>query len=295
MIGKRHSVNKLRSGGVPMIPDKQSWPAWLKRLIGWFTPHSSGLADTSPIAAVQSEQRVLGESFAITFDATHTATAIRVQPHVPPAHALAALQLPFYTGVLVIHGGAGQMDEVYMDATRRFLIASISPLAEQHRLLVLDGGTQSGTAQVLGDAREAINGTYPLVGIVPECCISYPGGPPSGKEAIALNAAHSHFLLVQGAKFGDESELLVGLLRASGRPGVAFIINGGEIVLAEVEMHIAQDNTIITLEGSGRLADSLADPTSPERQQLPQFARLHVVKTSEPQGCTDLLKRVLHL
>ena len=237
----------------------------------------------------------MGESFTITFDATHTAIAIRVHPHVSPDHALAALRLPEYAGVLVVHGGAGQMDDQHMEATQRFLIDSISPLAEKHRLLIIDGGTLSGAAQVLGDARAAINGSYSLVGVVPEDRVSYPGGPSSSEVRIALDGDHSHFILVQGPEFGDESSLLVGMLRAVRRPGAALVINGGEIVLAEAQMHVTQGNPIITLDGSGRLADQLAQPASSARQQLPESAQLYVVNVTDPQGCIDLLNQVLNL
>jgi hypothetical protein len=279
-----------------MMTEKQTWSTLIKRLLGWLNPNSPALEANR---AGQKGRLVMGEPFSIPFDAAHTATAIRVSPQIAPERALAALNLPPYSAVLVIHGGAGQMQKSYMDITRQFLIESVSSLAEKHRLLVIDGGTQSGTAQIMGEAREAVNGSYSLVGVVPEGRVRYPGSPSGDHtehtERNALNPAHSHFMLVQGSEFGDESALLVGLLRAAGRPGAAFVINGGDIVLEEAHMHCAQNNTLITLAGSGRMADVLADPASAERQQLPPSGQLHVADVTDPQGCVDLLTRVLSL
>lgn len=282
------------TGGALMMSEKQSWSTLIKRLISWLKPNASTMDanQTRPHVPL-----VLSDPFPVPFDATHTAQAIRVSPHVPPAAALAALDLPPYNGVLVFHGGAGKMEKDYMDAARQFLIRTISPLAQKHHLLIIDGGTQSGTAQILGEAREALNGTYPLIGVMPEGSVSYPtpDSPAADDDDNKLNRSHSHFILVEGSTFGDESELLVGLLRAAGCPGAAFVINGGDIVLTEAKMHGEQGNPIITLRGSGRLADRLADPTSTERRQLPPSTRLHVVNITDPQGCIDLLNRLLKL
>jgi hypothetical protein len=281
-----------------MAPEKQSSssvPALIRRLIGWFSSASPAQDNTAPIPTVQQDHVVLGESFSITFDAARSAIAIRVQPHVPPAHALAALQLPPYAGVIVVHGGAAQMEENHLEATRRFWIEAVCPLAQTYHLLVIDGGTHSGTAHILGETRAAINGTFPLVGVVPECCISYPGSPAKIEDAIALDASHSHFILVQGERFSDESALLVGLLQAAGRPGAALVINGGDIVYDEVKLHAAQRNPIITLEGSGRVADQLAQPASQERRQLPATTYVHVAHTDDPSAGDALIRRILGL
>jgi hypothetical protein len=187
------------------------------------------------------------------------------------------------------------MEENDLEATRRFWIEAVCPLAQTYRLLVIDGGTDSGTAHILGETRMAINGTFPLVGVVPECCISYPGSPAHSEDAFDLDASHSHFILVQGERFGDESALLVGLLQAAGRPGAAFVINGGDIVFAEIKLHAAQRNQIITLKGSGRIADQLAQPTSEERRQLPATPHVHVAHIDDPVGGSALIRQILGL
>jgi len=229
----------------------------------------------------------------IRFDEEHTATAVRVGAHEPPARVLAVLDLPPYEGIIVVHGGAGNMEPDLIDAVRAFVIAGLAPFAQARHILIVDGGTQTGVSRVMGDARQHIRGTYPLLGVVPHRYVIYPGGPPLDGERIPLNPSHTHFIFVEGDEFGVESELLVGLLRASGKPGLALIINGGDIVLKEVMAHVAQGNALVTVRGSGRIADRLADSTSEERAALPPGARLHLADLSAPQDFARLLARLL--
>lgn len=234
-----------------------------------------------------------GARISIRFDREHTATAVRVGAHESPARVLTALGLPPYDGIIVVHGGAANMEIELIDPVRAFLVAGLAPFAQARRILVVDGGTQIGVPRVMGEAREHIRGTYPLLGVVPHRCVTYPGGPALDGERIPLNRSHSHFIFVEGDEFGVESELLVGLLRASAKPGLALIVNGGDIVLKEVMAHVEQGNALVTVRGSGRIADKLADPASEERAALPPGVRLHIAELSAPQDFARLLARLL--
>lgn len=229
----------------------------------------------------------------IRFDDMHRAPALLVDHDDSPSAVLSALDLPPYQGIVVVHGGAGAMEPELFEPVRRFLIEGLAPLAEARRLLVADGATQAGVPQLLGETRQAIGGTFPLLGVAPLHFVTYPDCPIVGEECVPLNSAHSHFALVREGGFGAESDLLVGLLRAAPRNGVALVINGGDIVFKEVLAHIRQGNPLITVRGSGRIADQLADPTSPESKQLPPGTRLHVADLHAPEIFSRLLTRLL--
>jgi hypothetical protein len=228
----------------------------------------------------------------IPFDAQRVAWAVRVPPDIPPAQALTALRLPPYDGVVVVHGGAAmQPDEI--DVVRRFLARSLVPFAEQRHLLVVDGGTHAGTMGALGDARQALGATFALLGVTPAGTVAYPGGPALDSTHYPLDRNHSHFILVESDQFGAESDLLVGLLRAAGKPGIALIINGGEIVTREVLAHVEQGNPLVTVRGTGRAADLLAEPGSDLRASLPSTAQVHTVDVHDPASFMALLMRQL--
>jgi hypothetical protein len=233
------------------------------------------------------------EHLTIEFE-DQTAHAIRVPRDYPPAQALATLELPDYHGVIVLHGGAGGMSADEVQAVQSFLTESLAPFAEQYRILIIDGGTQAGAMLAMGDARDAVRGTYLLLGVCPEGVVDFPTGTPADQANTSLlDSSHSHFILVDGDDFGDESELLVGLLQATGKPGFALVINGGGIVYKEVQAHAQAGNTIVTVRGSGRVADDLADPNNERRASLPANTRLEIANIRAPQTFRHLLRRLL--
>jgi hypothetical protein len=234
------------------------------------------------------------QPFTIPFG-TQQATAVKVQPHTPPAQALAALGLPPFRGVIVIHGGAGAMERSMVPAVRAFLADAVVPLAQTHTLLIADGATQTGVARLMGEVRAAAGATFPLLGVAPHRYVTYPGGPSPSKERYPLDPHHSHFIFVEGDGFGVESALLVGLLQASGVPGFALIVNGGKIVMEEVRAQATQGNAIVIVRGSGRAADRLADTASAERASLPPGARLYLAEVRAPAAFGALARRLLSL
>jgi len=234
------------------------------------------------------------QPFTISFG-EQRAVAVQASPHTAPAQALAALGLPPYRGIIVIHGGAGAMERSAMPAVRAFLADAVVPLAQAHGLLIADGATQTGVARLMGEARAAARATFPLLGVAPQRYVTYPGGPPPGKERYPLNPHHSHFIFVEGDGFGVESPLLVGLLRATSVPGFALIVNGGKIVMEEVRAQAAQGNAIVILRGSGRAADRLADTASAERASLPAGTRLYLAEVRAPAAFGALARRLLSL
>lgn len=232
--------------------------------------------------------------FTISFG-EQRAVAVRVAPDVDPARVLAALALPAYQGVIVVHGGAGAMERASVPAVRTFLAEGVIPLAQTQRLLVADGATQAGVMRLLGEARAAAGATFPLLGVAPHRYVTYPGGPSPSKDRYPLNPHHSHFIFVEGNGFGVESALLVGLLRGAGVPGFALIVNGGQIVMEEVRAQAAQGNPIVLVRGSGRVADRLADTASAERASLLPAARLYLADVRAPAAFGALARRLLSL
>lgn len=230
-------------------------------------------------------------SFSIPFD-SGPARAVRVPPDADPAAVLGALDLPLYRAIVVLHGGAGGMAPDLIEAVTRFFAASLTPFAEQRRVLIADGGTQAGTMAAMGAARRAVGGTFPLVGVAPLDAVRYPGSASPARDRAPLDAGHSHFVLAEGDTFGVESALLVGLLRGAEVPGAALIVNGGAIVREETLSHAALGNPVIAVAGSGRAADELSDPRSELRARMAPSA-VEVVPMADPPGLTAALERLL--
>ncbi|MCA9892836.1 MAG: hypothetical protein KC615_07615 [Anaerolineae bacterium] len=205
-------------------------------------------------------------TFTIHFPDGRFAPAVQVKQDDDPQMIIDLFNLLVPCPALFISGGAGSMTPEDITATRDIIADGIAEFAEQHKLAVVDGGTDSGVMQMLGQVRRERRYRFPLIGVAPIGRVSYPGHESPDHDAI-LHEGHSHFVLVEGNDWGDESQMLVDMVRKLSRskPSLGILINGGNI--AEKDVYIATtqgENSIpmIVLEGSGRKADEIATALS---------------------------------
>jgi hypothetical protein len=140
--------------------------------------------------------------------------------------------------------------------------------------VVICGGTDMGIMAEIGQIRSRNGYKFPLVGITPEELVTWPGGPRSlkflwfGKQRWQLESHYSHFILVPGSQFGDESPWIVdaATLLSKDHRSVTILINGGEVSRKDIELSLEKGRPVIVLSRTGRLADELA--RLPERDKL---------------------------
>lgn len=75
-----------------------------------------------------------------------------------------------------------------------------------------------------------------------------------------LEPHHSHVLLVEGSRWGDENPPLAAAAGpiADGASITTALINGGEVAWTDVEESVRAGRPVIAVSGSGRAADDLA-------------------------------------
>lgn len=232
----------------------------------------------------------------IVFGQGLTAKMCVVDQYVQPSIALNMLQVPYCRATIVIHSGAGQMDDVYTHQLDDHFIDGLARFAHHYQVMIADGGTHAGGVKAIGEARHSIKGTFPLVGVAVTQTVTYPGGPLKTPARWPLNPYHSHFLLVNADIFSAESPLLMGLATARPVPALALIVNGGDIVREESLVHAQNKTQIVVLKGSGRFADELANSPadSPLRAVYPPD-KIHIfdTQTQTPQALYNLLHQIL--
>ena len=177
--------------------------------------------------------------------------------------AIAELQLNVNRPVIVLIGGG--IDEEHADATRR-AVQTIAEISEGMNAAVICGGTDMGVMAEIGQRRTQNSYKFPLIGVAPEELVAWPGGPRStkflwwGKQRWQLEPHYSHFILVPGSQFGDESPWIVDAATAlsKGQQSVTILINGGEVSQKDIELSLEKGRPVIALSGTGRLADEIA-------------------------------------
>lgn len=113
--------------------------------------------------------------------------------------------------------------------------------------------------QMMGQARAQTAATFPLIGVTPVGKVALGDQIPSA-EITALEPHHTHFVLVPGSNWGDESPWLaqIASVLANGAPSVTVLVNGGEIASKDVLENLKANRPVLAIAGSGRLADTLA-------------------------------------
>ncbi|HLO28187.1 MAG TPA: hypothetical protein VK249_03575, partial [Anaerolineales bacterium] len=173
--------------------------------------------------------------------------------------------------VIVLIGG--EIDEKQADVTRR-AVETVSRTAEALSAVVICGGTDMGVMAEIGQIRSLNSYKFPLVGVTLEELVTWPGGPRNknflwlGKRRWQLESHYSHFILVPGSEFGDESPWIgdIATLLSKGDRSVTILINGGEVSRKDIELSLENGRPVIALSRTGRLADDLA--RQPERDKL---------------------------
>lgn len=239
--------------------------------------------------------------FRLTFSNGLTAQVVQVDPSVELSDTLREMGLQGPRPTLVLVGGASKMSSDNLVRLRSLFIGVLAPLAETLSAFVVDGGTDAGVMRLMGQARAETGATFPLVGVAPTGIVTFPDAAPSSSDAAPLEPHHTHFVLVPGSNWGDESPWLaqVANVLASGAPSVTVLIGGGEIAWEDVLQNIKVGRPAIAIAGSGRTADVLA--TALHGEVTDERARTLVASnlvqainlTEEPDRLANVIKEML--
>ena len=151
-----------------------------------------------------------------------------------------------------------------------------------------------GVMAEIGMVRWQNHWKFPLVGITLEELVTWPDGPRNtkflwwGKKRWQLAPHYSHFMLMPGSQFGDESPWITNAatILSNGQKSVTILINGGDVSRKDIELSLQNSRGVIALSGTGRLADELA--AQPDRHEL-----IFIVPAKAEQKIYEVIQAVL--
>jgi len=199
----------------------------------------------------------------------------RAQLVIPPAGAnavdtLDALGIEQPKSLLMLVGGAAGLDETLEPRLVQLFNRGIAKAAATSDALIIDGGTEAGVMEMMGQGVADRGRKSLLLGVAPAGKVTYPDGPDEDSiaDGAPLDPNHSHFVLVESDEWGGETDTMYELASALAKeiPVVTVLANGGDITKDEVLRSVRQGWPIIVIKGSGRLADEitrLLDEKSP--------------------------------
>lgn len=182
--------------------------------------------------------------------------------------------------IIMIAGGAFKMERQMMFTLAASFTYGIPHLAAALDALIIDGGTKAGVMELIGLGVTQQPRRPFLLGVTPLGMVTYPGkSKSSNQEVVTLDPNHSHFVLVEADKWGEETEMMYELAHifSQGCPSVALLINGGGIAKREVLYCVRQRRPIVVLEGSGRVADEVANALRSKSSSLSDSAIAEIV------------------
>ncbi len=192
--------------------------------------------------------------------------------------ALTRLNISHPRPVIVLVGGASGIRWLDKFAMRK-AIAIVARLAEETQSAVVDGGTQVGIMAEIGRQRKRNRFSFPLIGVM------FDGLFRTEKPQDVLDPNHTHFLLVPGNHWGDESVWIskIATVLAGDRKSITVLVNGGRISRTDVEHSLQENRTTFVMRGTGRMADEI----TLQNKVIP------IDISKKPEGIREFLKERL--
>jgi hypothetical protein len=221
----------------------------------------------------------------VAFPNGRSARLLSVTRDRNPRQVLSDLDLTPPQALIVIAGGAGNMSPKHARRLAPFFSLGIARAAKKCAALIVDGGTQAGVMALMGEGVADQGYQTDLLGIAPTGKIALPGAAPeeSARAHARLDPNHSHFVLVEGQSWGDETDLMYNLAEAlrlsksakenGSEPKalpIVTILAGGRldgVTLGEARSAVRRGWRLLVLEGSGQLADEIARRYRSARQK----------------------------
>lgn len=181
-----------------------------------------------------------------------TVAAVNITEDNEIQQALINLQIPHPKPVIILVGGAsgiGWLDKFPM----RKAIRIVAKLAAETGSVVVDGGTQAGVMQEMGKQRKQNKFSFPLVGVVFDSLLM------QEEPGSILDPNHTHFFLIPGSDWGDESAWIskIGTAIAGDEKSITVLVNGGNISKTDVEYSLLENRPAFVMRGTGRMADEI--------------------------------------
>jgi hypothetical protein len=181
---------------------------------------------------------------------------------------LAELRLTEPRPVLILVGGAANLDAM-VGVALLALFEGLAPRLDTLDAAVIDGGTSFGVMALMGQAHRRTAARFPLLGIAPRGLVAIDPNPAGvGLDHLAgdsdgkvlLEPNHTHFMLVPGERWGDESPWINNAAEflAKGRGTLMLVASGGDITRLDVMHRLRAGGRVLVLAGSGGTADRLA-------------------------------------
>ncbi len=234
----------------------------------------------------------------IVFPNNNVAKLVAASRGASMASLIESLGISPPKNLILLIGGADKLDEKLTSRLTQLFSRGIARAAADAEAVIIDGGTQAGVMQIMGQSIADRGRKSSLLGVAAAGKVTYPGGPSvASNDSAPLDPNHSHFVLVDGKEWGSETETLFELAAAFNVPVLAILVNGGAIAKDELLQSVRRNWPVIVIEGSGRLADDVAglkkEPSQIEDPALAEIVEEGDLRVFPINGALEDFERML--
>lgn len=210
----------------------------------------------------------------LSFPGGHQAQVLYTPQGTSSQSIITALDIAPPRGVLIFNGGTAQLSDDLQARLGQAVQDGVARVAAEARLTLVTGATDAGVFTLLGQGLERWGHSAPCIGVTVASLVQHPAPAPKWihpsppEDALTpLEPHHSHFILVEGEQWGDETATLFAVAEAlsAHAPSVLVFASGGSILRREIVTNVRQRRPLICIAGSGRFADELAAVLRGER------------------------------
>ena len=170
----------------------------------------------------------------IHFPSGHTARALDVSPVASAEEILRCLSLGPAQALLIVNGGTANNASASQSRVEELLRQGLARLAAEQRVIAITGGTDVRLFASFAEGLSRWGNRVACLGVAVDPLVTWPGRPPSANPSSAncepapLEPHHTHFALVDGRDWGDETPTMYALAAALSRtcPSVAVFAGG---------------------------------------------------------------------
>ena len=137
------------------------------------------------------------------------ARVLQISQHTRVDDVVDALELPTPHAVVILNGSTAKVAPELETQLAGILQDGLARFAAEEQLTLITGGTDAGIFHLLGEGFGKFGRPAACIGIAVADLVTWTD--PAG-DRVPLEPHHSHFVLVQGHDWGDETEAMYGLV-----------------------------------------------------------------------------------
>src|SRR5262249_19228513 len=121
----------------------------------------------------------------VVFPNKTVAKLVSASRDTPKASLIEALGISAPKNLILVIGGADELDQKLISRLTQLFSRGIARAAADAEALIIDGGTQAGVMQIMGQSIADRGRKSALLGVAPAGTVTYPRGPPGPSHGSA--------------------------------------------------------------------------------------------------------------